>query len=199
MGSTAFYWRCFLAMVLGYAVIASTWITSDGLTDEPAKSDLVIIPGNTVNPDGSLSPRLKGRLDAALSLWHQGLASHFFVSGGVGKEGVDEAHAMKQYLLASGVPALRIFQDSEGMNTEATARNAAELMRQHKLTSAVIATQFFHITRLRILLKQQGVNVVGHVHGHYFELRDVYSLTREVVALSVILLKSCGAIENQCL
>jgi len=64
MGSTAFYWRCFLAMVLGYAVIASTWITSDGLTDEPAKSDLVIIPGNTVNPDGSLSPRLKGRLFA---------------------------------------------------------------------------------------------------------------------------------------
>lgn len=197
MGSTAFYWRCFVVIVLGYAVIASTWITSNGLTDEPAKSDLVIIPGNTVNPDGSLSPRLKGRLDAALSLWHQGLASHFFVSGGVGKEGVDEAHAMKQYLLASGVAAERIFQDSEGMNTEATARNAAIVMRQHQFKSAVIATQFFHITRLRILLKQQGVNVVGHVHGHYFELRDAYSLAREVVALSVILLKNLDGIANE--
>jgi vancomycin permeability regulator SanA len=197
MGCSAFYWRCFLAIVLGYAVIASTWITSDGLTDEPAKSDLVIIPGNTVNPDGSLSPRLKGRLDAALSLWHQGLVSYFFVSGGVGKEGVDEAQAMKAYLVASGVPALRIFQDSEGLNTEATARNAAELMRQNKLTSAVIATQFFHITRLRILLKQQGVNVVGNVHGHYFELRDAYSLAREVVALSVILLKNLDGIANE--
>ena len=197
MGSTAFYWRCFVAIVLGYAVIALTWITSEGLTDTAAKSDLVIIPGNTVNPDGSLSPRLKGRLDAALSLWHQGLASHFFVSGGVGKEGVDEAHAMKEYLLASGVAAERIFQDSEGMNTEATARNAAIVMRQHQFKSAVIATQFFHITRLRILLKQQGVNVVGHVHGHYFELRDVYSLTREVVALSVILLKNLDGIANE--
>ena len=197
MSSTAFYWRCLVALILGYAVIASTWITSDGLTDEPAKSDLVIIPGNTVNPDGSLSPRLKGRLDAALSLWHQGLASHFFVSGGVGKEGVDEAHAMKEYLLASGVAAERIFQDSEGLNTEATARNAAELMRQHKLTSAVIATQFFHITRLRVLLVQQGVKVVGNVHGRYFELRDAYSLAREVVALSVILLQNLDGIANE--
>ncbi len=197
MGSSAFYWRCFLAIVLSYAVITSIWITSDGLTDKAAKSDLVIIPGNTVNSDGSLSPRLKGRLDAALSLWHDGLVSYFFVSGGVGKEGVDEAQAMKAYLTASGVPALRIFQDSEGMNTEATARNAAELMRQHKLTSAVIATQFFHITRLRILLKQQGVNVVGHVHGHYFELRDAYSLAREVVALSVILLQNLDGIANE--
>jgi vancomycin permeability regulator SanA len=196
MGSTAFYWRCFVAIVLGYAVIASTWITSEGLTDTAAKSDLVIIPGNTVNPDGSLSPRLKGRLDAALSLWHDGLVSYFFVSGGVGKEGVDEAQAMKAYLVASGVPALRIFQDSEGLNTEATARNAAEWMRKNKLTSAVIATQFFHITRLRILLKQQGVNVVGNVHGPYFELRDAYSLAREVVALSVILLKNLDGIAN---
>lgn len=197
MGSFAFYWRCLVALILGYAVIASTWITADGLTDEPAKSDLVIIPGNTVNPDGSLSPRLKGRLDAALSLWHQGLVSYFFVSGGVGKEGVDEAQAMKAYLVASGVPAHRIFQDSEGLNTEATARNAAELMQQHQFKSAVIASQFFHITRLCILLKQQGVNVVGNVHGHYFELRDAYSLAREVVALSVILLKNLDGIANE--
>lgn len=159
-------------------------IAADGLRDRVTSADIVVVPGNTVNPDGSLSPRLHARLDAALALYTAGHCHLLFVSGAIGKEGVDEAVAMKNYLLARGVPADRVIQDSAGFNTEATARNAAALMQQRQLKSALVASQFFHVTRTRELLERHGVTVAGHVHALYFEMRDVYSLARETVAVA---------------
>lgn len=173
-----------LAFATGAAVIAV-----DGLHDKVTSADVVVVPGNTVNADGTLSPRLKARLDAALQLFKHQYCTFILVSGATGTEGVDEAAAMKKYLIDAGVPEDRIIQDSAGFNTEATAKNAAQLLRQRKLGSVIAASQFFHITRLRALLQQQGIPVVGNVHAQYFELRDLYSLPREVAAMLVLALQ----------
>jgi vancomycin permeability regulator SanA len=167
---------------IAYLVTACS-IAIDGLSDKVTAADLIVVPGNTVNPDGSLSHRLQGRLDAALKVFKSSNASFIFVSGAVGKEGVDEAVAMKSYLISKGVPSERIIQDSAGFDTESTAKNAAQVMQQLKVTRAVATSQFFHITRLRLLLQRYGVSVVGNTHATYFELRDCYSLAREVIAL----------------
>lgn len=164
-------------------LVAACSIAIDGLSDKVKTADLIVVPGNTVNSDGSLSRRLQGRLDAALVIFKAGNASFIFVSGAVGKEGVDEAVAMKSYLISKGVSSERIIQDSAGFDTESTAKNAAQVMRQLKVTRAVATSQFFHITRLRLLLQRYGVSVVGNTHATYFELRDCYSLAREVIAL----------------
>ena len=50
-------------------------------------------------------------------------------------------------------------------------------------------SQFFHVPRLRRLLAAQGLIVVGSEHAQYFELRDVYSLFREVVAMCLLLVR----------
>jgi vancomycin permeability regulator SanA len=174
---------------IAYLVVASS-IAIDGLSDKVTAADLVVVPGNTVNPDGSLSRRLQGRLDAALKVFKASNASFIFVSGAVGKEGVDEAMAMKSYLISRGIPADRVIQDSAGFDTEATAKNAAQVMQRLKVTRAVATSQFFHVTRLRLLLQRYGVSVVGNTHATYFEPRDCYSLAREVIALLSIAVAS---------
>jgi len=166
-------------------VIAAAAIAIRGLSDQVGPADLIVVPDNTVNADGTLSPRLKGRLDAAIAAQKASGAAFIFVSGGVGREGVDEAVAMKGYLVSRSVPAEPIIPDSQGVNSAATAEHAAAVMRERGLKTAMVATQYFHVPRMRLLLQRQGVAVAGNVHASYFELRDAYSLLREVVALPV--------------
>lgn len=162
-------------------------ISAYGLVDRVARADVVVVPGNTVYPDGSLSDRLKARLDAAIDIHRAGLCQAVIVSGAVGAEGVDESAAMRSYLIERGVPAQQIIQDAAGFNTEATARNAAAVMRQRGYRTALAVSQHFHIARLRLLLERQGVQVAGTAHARYLETRDAYSLAREVVALALLL------------
>ncbi|WP_167855583.1 hypothetical protein [Hymenobacter fodinae] len=43
-------------------------------------------------------------------------------------------------------------------------------------------SQFFHLTRTKILLRQQAIPTVYAAHPAYFEWRDAYSLVREFFA-----------------
>ena len=179
-------WMWWLSLPVVLVLLVATMLSCIGLSDRVPFADVVIVPGNTVYPDGRLSARLQGRLDAALAVYRAGRCRVIFVSGATGVEGVDEAQAMRRYLVAQDVAPDRVIQDSAGFNTEATARNAANVMRQRGYHSALAVSQFFHIVRLRALLRGQGVVVVGHAHADYFEMRDAYSLMREVVAVAVM-------------
>lgn len=152
-----------------------------GLRDQVVDTDLAIIPGNTVFPDGTLSARLMSRLDAVLPLYRGGHVRVILVSGGIGAEGQDEAAAMKDYLVRMGVPAAAIITDNQGINTYETARFAAALIRKNGYRPPMLVSQFFHIARFELALEKHGIAAGGHVHARYLEGRDAYSLAREVV------------------
>ncbi|KUG08948.1 hypothetical protein ASU33_09455 [Solirubrum puertoriconensis] len=154
----------------------------DGLDDNPQPADCILILGNTVNPNGTLSARLQARLDKGLELYRQKLAPVVMVSGGLGKEGHYEGRAMAAYLEAAGVPADAIIEDNLGNTTRATAQNFAAVAQRQQLGSVLVVSQFYHITRTKMLLKQQGNHQVYGAHADYFELRDMYSLLREIPA-----------------
>lgn len=120
--------RLLLALGLAYGAAAAA-IAVAGLRDRRAAADLIVVPGNTVYSDGSLSGRLQARLDAAIQIFREGAAPTILVSGGIGREGRDEAAAMAGYLRAQGVPAAAIVQDPAGLDTAATARNAAQYLQ----------------------------------------------------------------------
>ncbi|SNS88027.1 DUF218 domain-containing protein [Noviherbaspirillum humi] len=69
------------------------------------------------------------------------------VSGGTGVEGFSEAQVMADYLASQQVPRAALILDEHGDNTEATARNSAEIMKANNATTALVITQYFHITR----------------------------------------------------
>lgn len=164
-------------------------ISLDALTDRAQPADCLVVPGNTVNPDGSLSPRLKARLDEALRLYRARISPRIFVSGGLGKEGHYEGSVMRRYLVQQGVPDTAVYTDNQGVTTLATAQNFARLAQERHWQSAVVVSQFFHLSRTKLLLRQQGITGVSGSAARYVEARDGYALLREVPALYVALLR----------
>lgn len=174
-----------VCLVFSLYSVAAIAIALYGLNDHAVYADMIVVPGNTVAPGGVPSPRLQSRLDVALQLFKERRAPLIFVSGGVGGEGYDEAAVMAGYLISKGVPTTAIIRDPSGANTAATAVNAGRYLRAHTLRSAIVATQYFHVARTELALGRNGVDVVGTVHARYFEVRDVYSLLREVLGFAV--------------
>ncbi len=159
-------------------------IVFDGMNDDIRHSDVAVVLGSKVMPDGTPSARLQARLDRAAELYQQGVFGRIIVSGGTGSEGFSEAVVMADYLAGRRqVPRESIILDEHGDTTQDTARNSAAIMKKLGLTSALVVTQYFHITRSRYALQRAGIPAVYNAHARYFELRDLYSTVRELGAL----------------
>ncbi|MGH6979164.1 MAG: YdcF family protein [Brevundimonas sp.] len=185
-------WKFLFSVIAGGAavvLIAAALIVVDGLTDDVGHSDVAVVLGSKVNPDGSPSPRLAARLSKARDLHRDGLVTAIIVSGGTGKEGVPEGSAMKLWLVRQGIPEAAILVDDAGVDTMATARNAAVIMRANDFDSAIVVTQYFHISRTRLAFSKNGHPDVGSAHPDYFEMRDLYSIAREIPGYASYLLK----------
>jgi len=152
----------------------------DAARDHLQNADYAIVPGNTVHRDGTPSARLKARLDAAVELYRAGTVGKVIASGGVGKEGYDEAVVMAEYLKSKQVPDSVIVIDSKGTTTHATAVNAAKIIGCSHTVIAV--TQRYHVSRSKLALRKAGFSKVGGYYPDFFELRDIYGAFREVPA-----------------
>jgi len=173
------------AVLLALAACGMVAIAGCGLAADRGHGDVAIVFGNTVRPDGTPSRRLVARLDAALRLFHEGRAPRLFVSGGIGREGFDESLVMRDWLEAHGVPGAAIVRDSAGLNSGHTAAHAHAWMQAHGARRAIVVTQYFHVPRAILACRAAGIDVAGAASPAYFELRDLYSLARELVALPV--------------
>lgn len=171
-----------LASGVALLLLASLMIVVDGVTDRLGRADVAIVLASKVERDGRPARSLQARLNKARELYEQGLFDRLIVSGGVGREGYDEALVMRDYLVERGIPAERIHVDSEGVNTYQTARNAAGTMEAEGYESALIVTQYFHIPRARMALRRFGVSEIYTAHAEIVRWRDLYSIPREVAA-----------------
>lgn len=158
------------------------WTIVSGRQDTARAADSILVLGNTVNPDGTLSDRLRARLDKALELYRRGLAPKIVVSGGLGGEGHYEGFAMGQYLKTQGVRPADVIIDDRGRTTRASAENFAAMAPRYHFRSVIAVSQYYHLPRTVLLLRQAGSFQVYQAPAHYHELRDVYSLLREFPA-----------------
>lgn len=171
------------------ALAACLVLAATGLQEDVFEADAAVVLGNQVFPDGTPSPRLAARLDRAVRLYRGGLCPAIIVSGGVGKEGVDEATAMAAYLFRHGVPEQAVIIDSSGVNTAATARFAARWLLENGGSSILAVSQYFHLPRTRLALERQGVPAVGTARADWLEWRDMFSVPRELAALALYFLR----------
>lgn len=163
-------------------VTHSIVITIDGLINTKQKADLAVILGNKVNEDGTLSERLKARVDCGFDLYKLGQVKKILVSGGLGKEGYCEGTKMKEYLIRKGVPNSVIFVDDKGKNTLLTVRNTLSLRDSIEFESIIVVSQYYHLTRTKMLFRKNGFDQVWGASPSYFEMRDFYSIFREFFA-----------------
>lgn len=169
--------RATLVLCLIFFIHEIVIITDGLLDDKNPKARVAVILGSKVNTDGSLSNRLKARLDRGLQLYEDELVKELYVSGGFGKEGYYEGTLMADYLVSQGVPKNLVKIDNHGINTRSTAVNFTKDYPDE--TSAIVVSQYFHITRCKLAFKQVGINNVKGVHCEHFELKDPYSAFRE--------------------
>jgi uncharacterized SAM-binding protein YcdF (DUF218 family) len=176
-------------LVISLYLLAALGLAAAGLRDDPRPSDVLVVFGNKVEPSGEPSPSLASRLDKAAVLYRQGMAPWVIVSGGLGKEGWDEAQVMANYLAVHGVPRRAILVDSDGNNTALTARHTAELAQQYGFHSFLLVSHFYHLPRARLAFTRLGLKPVSAAHADRFVARDFYyGLLREVIAYPAYLL-----------
>lgn len=144
----------------GQVLIIALHVLTFGSTDYRRDADVAIVLGAQVRPDGTLSLALSDRLDTAAGLFREGRVRFVLVSGATGVEGINEATAMRGYLMESGLPEDGLLVDPAGVNTLATARNARRLMTEHDLKSALVVSHYFHLARCKLLFEEQGVSAV---------------------------------------
>lgn len=157
-----------------------------GLNDQHHESDAILIFGNKVEVSGKPSKRLKSRLDEGIRLYKNGLAPIIIVSGGIGKEGFDEALVMRDYLLKMDIPEKAIITDSFGNTTHETVKNTSRL----DINNLIIVSQYYHILRAKMALKKSEFKEVYSSYAKIPpELRDFYSIPREIVGYYVYLFK----------
>ena len=82
------YAKTLIYTFLTWFLLHSLLIVVDGLWDEVQQHTVVVILGNKVHEDGSLSARLQSRMDKGLELYNNGICRQIVVSGGLGKEGL---------------------------------------------------------------------------------------------------------------
>ncbi|MEM7040585.1 MAG: YdcF family protein [Bacteroidota bacterium] len=172
-----------------WVTVHVTVIVVDGLRDELEDSVWAVVFGNKVNPDRSLSPRLKARMDKALWLYREKLVDSIFVSGGVGVEGHPEGTVMRDYLVENGVPSGIIVVDNAGVNSQATALNFRQL-GVRKSAPLLLISQYYHLSRAKLALRRAGFTHVGGVHADFqWEWRDIWSISREFVGFYAYLFR----------
>ncbi|MEV6257644.1 YdcF family protein [Nocardia sp. NPDC051911] len=123
----------------------------------------IVVLGYGLLPDGAMRPELVDRLHAG---YLQALLAPFspiIVTGGNAHNGVTEARAMADWLIARGVPAARIHPEPEAATTVQNAERSATIMRAIGARDVVLITSADHLARAVGSFHDAGVDVVGTV------------------------------------
>ncbi|MEV7008968.1 ElyC/SanA/YdcF family protein [Streptosporangium sp. NPDC051022] len=108
--------------------------------------------------DGRPSPMLARRLDIAAELYRTGRVKALLLSGDNGRSGYDEPTAMRDYLIAHGVPGDALVLDYAGFDTWDSCVRAREVFGATRVT---VVTQLFHLPRAVTLCRTAGLETFG--------------------------------------
>jgi len=185
-----------LAGLAGLYLLTAGLIAAEGLREglpplaEIPIADAAVVFGNKVERSGEPSASLRARLDKAVDVYQRGLVRRVIVSGGLGKEGWNEAEVMASYLAGRGLPRETILIDAHGNNTYLTAINTRGLAEAHNLRSFILISHFYHLPRAQLTFHSLGLEVAGAAYARRFVPRDFYyGLMREVIAYPVYLVR----------
>ncbi|GAA1266629.1 ElyC/SanA/YdcF family protein [Kitasatospora nipponensis] len=175
--------RAFQALVL-FCVLAlapSAWQFAGQsgrirtVADVPAEPVAVVFGAGL--EDGEPSPYLAHRLDAALELYRAGKVRAILVTGDNDRTSYNEPGAMYAYLVAHGVPAVRVVRDYAGFDTWDSCTRARRIFG---VDHAVLVSQDFHVRRALALCRSAGIDsyAVGVPEPHdatwyYGGLREI--------------------------
>ena len=172
-----------------YILLSTSGEAIGDVADVP-RTEVAIVPGALVQPDGKMSTMLGDRVRQAAALWHAGKVEKILVSGDHGSWKYDEPDTMRKALVADGVPPRDVFEDHAGFDTWATMERAHDIFG---VRDAVVITQGFHMARALYLADEAGIDATGltsdlHPYGFQGEKSDVREVLSRVKAVADVTL-----------
>lgn len=124
-------------------------------------SDVIIVLGAQVKPDGTPSVALERRLTLALETYRE-TPQMIIACGAQGNdEPATEASVMRAWLIGRGVEPAHVLEEPHSFNTRENLQNAKALMTQHGLKTALVITSDYHVARALALCRDVGVDATG--------------------------------------
>lgn len=130
--------------------------------------DYAIILGCGLMKDGNPTPLLKGRIDRALSFYHEQLKATgkkltFICSGGQGSnEVISESQSMKNYLMGNGISEEDIIMEDKSTSTYENMLYSKTIIDNISSDSKIIfSTNNFHVFRSGLMSRRVGMASIG--------------------------------------
>ncbi|MGU3294011.1 YdcF family protein [Williamsia sp. M5A3_1d] len=121
----------------------------------------IVALGYGLLDNGAMRPELEQRMGA---VWRQAIIAPFspiVVTGGAPHNGVTEAAAMRNWLVARGIPASRILTESRAGSTVQNALFTAAMVRPRGVVNAVVVSSSNHVRRAVTDFVLAGLPVIG--------------------------------------
>ena len=126
--------------------------------EDVSAAPVAIVLGAGLRPDGSPSVFLGRRLARAAELFEAGTVEVLLVSGDNSRKDYDEPTAMRDWLVARGIPDQSIVRDFAGFDTHDTCVRARQVFG---VEAAVVVTQDYHVRRAAFSCAAAGIDVQG--------------------------------------
>lgn len=173
-----------VAVVVGLAVyylVTLYQVHSTGRDDQARPAEAIVVLG-AAQYDGRPSAQLQARLDHAVTLWQQGIATLVVVTGGNQPgDRFTEAEASASYLAERGVPTEAIVLENASRTTFDALASTQVLLDERGLDDVVLVSDPFHLLRARLIAEEVGLraatsptptSVVGSSAGRSRELKE---------------------------
>ena len=151
---------CLAGLLLVFAY--TTWrIWDEGNQDDARPADAIVVLG-AAQYNGIPSPIYRARLDHAIALFEEGVASTLVMTGGkLPGDTTTEADAGRAYAIAHGVPEEAILMEDRGRTTLESLRTVGAMLRERGLDSAVFVSDRTHMLRVLRIARDQGMESFG--------------------------------------
>jgi uncharacterized SAM-binding protein YcdF (DUF218 family) len=147
-----------LAIIALLLVIAAQVMHQASL-DQSRPADAIVVFG-AAEYVGRPSPVYRARLEHAYDLFERGMAPLVITTGGSGKDpNFSEGQVGRDYLAKRGVPDVNLIAETQGTDTEHSARRVAAIMQANDLKSALLVSDAYHVYRAKRMMEHEGITV----------------------------------------
>lgn len=127
--------------------------------DEEHAADAIVVFG-AAEYVGHPSPVFRARLDHAYSLFERGLAPVIITTGGAGKDPhFSEGQVGRDYLESRGVPDANLIAETQGGDTEQSAKRVAVILRANDMHNCLLVSDAYHMFRAKQMMAAEGITV----------------------------------------
>lgn len=191
-------WTFWLGLLTAVVIIIShNWVKNSSKSLHHSAIDSIptlktaLILGTIPNlKSGAANPYFTHRINMAIELYKSGKVKQFVLSGDNHIEGYDEPEAMRQALIAGGIPDSVLFLDYAGFRTFDSVIRLKAIFGQD---SAIVVSQEFHNERAVFIANKEDIylfgadaNNVGSSFGRKTMLREYIARVKCVLDLYVL-------------